>query len=217
MTADVQQAVLHRLSGGGALRFGCPYLVGTIHKEVGRSETQVWEALWGLAGEGLVCLDTNGQESGTDNRERCLPADGRRVAPGGSWGPRDLDGYLNRIHREIPDLVVAQSYTSSAMASAPAMAKELAKPRTDYFALWTEFRKRIEPVRQDLRDGLADVLALDAIEDLIRMTRSEVGHPAGRQIDEDTAQAHLAIALIYLCKMKQLANHFAAETGGVKA
>ena len=127
MTAGVQLAVSHRRSGGGALRLGCPYLFGTVHKEVGRSETQVWEALW------------------------------------------------------------------------------------------TEFSKRIEPARQDLPDGLADVSRPQRYRGLIRMTRSEVGHPAGRQIDEDPARAHLAIALIYLCKMKQLANHFAAETGGVKA
>lgn len=48
-------------------------------------------------------------------------------------------------------------------------------------ALWTEFRKRIEPVRQGLPDGLADALTLDAIADLIRLTRNEVGHPTRRQ------------------------------------
>lgn len=253
MTADVRRAVLQRLGVGGASRFGRPYLVGPLSQEVGCAETEVWEALWGLVGDGLVYLDTAGQGSGTDNWQWYLSAVGKRVAMGGTWEPRDPDGYLNRIHREIPDLdelvelyltealqsfdgrcylatsvmlgvaaeraflVMAQSYAASRMAGAEAMAKELSKPRSNYFALWTEFRKRIEPIRQRLPDGLADALTLDAIADLIRLTRNEVGHPTGRQIDEDTARVHLTIAPMYLRKMHQLAAHFAqmpAEVGG---
>lgn len=245
MTADVRRAVLRRLVSGGASRFGRPYLVGTLYREVGCSETEVWEALWGLVGEGLVYLDTNGQGSGTDNWEWRLSADGKRAAQGGTWEPRDPDGYLKRVRREIPDLdelvelyltealrsfngrcflatsvmlgvaaeraflVMVASYAASSMAGAPAIAKEFARPRSNYFALWTEFRKRIEPVRQDLPDGLADALTLDAIADLIRLTRNEAGHPTGRQIDEDTARVHLTIAPMYLRKMQQLAAHFA--------
>ncbi len=244
MTVDVRRAVLQRLGGGGDSRFGLPYLVGSIRQQTGCSDASVWEALWGLVGDGLVYLDTAGQGSGSDNWQWRLSADGRRVAEGGTWEPRDPDGYLARIHGEIPDLdelvqlyltealqafngrcylatsvmlgvaaeraflVMAQAYATSYMAGAPAMAKELSKARSNYFALWTEFRKRIEPVRQDLPDGLADALTLDAIADLIRLTRNEVGHPTGRQIDEDTARVHLTIAPMYLRKMHQLAAHF---------
>jgi len=98
----------------------------------------------------------------------------------------------------------------------PAIAKELAK-RGNYFALWTEFRKRIEPVRQDLPNGLADALTLDAIADLIRLTRNEVGHPTGRQIDEGTARVHLTIAPVYLRKMQLLSAHFADMPAGASA
>ncbi len=253
MTADVRRAVLQRLGNGGASRFGRPYLVGTIHQETGCSEAEVWEALWGLVGDGLLYLDTAGQGSGTDNWQWRLSAEGQRVAKGGAWEARDPDGYLDRLHREIHGLddlvelyltaalqsfngrcylatsvmlgvaaeraflVMAQSYAASSMAGAPAMAKELAKPRSNYFALWTEFRKRIEPVRPDLPDGLADALTLDAIADLIRLTRNEVGHPTGRQIDEDTARVHLTIAPMYLRKMQQLAVHFAGLPTGAEA
>lgn len=253
MTVDVRRAVLQHLGNGGASRFGRPYLVGTTHQETGCSETEVWEALWGLVGDGLIYLDTAGQGSGTDNWQWRLSADGQRVANGGSWEPRDPDGYLDRIRREIPDLdnlvelylvealqsfngrcylatsamlgvaaeraflVTAQAYATSAMAGSQAMAKELAKPRTNYFTLWTEFRKRIEPVRQDLPDGLADALTLDAIADLIRLTRNEVGHPTGRQIDEDTARVHLTVAPMYLRKMHDLATHFAGLSRGAVA
>jgi hypothetical protein len=176
----------------------------------------------------------------------------RHVVKGGSWEPRDPDGYLERVRREIPDLddlvalyitealrsfngrcylatsvmlgvaaeraflVMAESYGASSVAGAPAIAKELAK-RGNYFALWTEFRKRIEPVRQDLPNGLADALTLDAIADLIRLTRNEVGHPTGRQIDEDTARVHLTIAPVYLRKMQLLSAHFADMPAGASA
>ncbi|MFG3679928.1 hypothetical protein ACGF5H_07460 [Micromonospora chalcea] len=253
MTVNVRRLVLQRLGSGGDTRFGRSYLLGTIRKETGCSEAEVWEALWGLVGDGLVYLDTAGQGSGTENWQWRLSADGQRVAKGGSWEPRDPDGYLDRVRREIPDLddfielyltealrsfnarcylatsvmlgvaaeraflVMAQSYATSLTAGAPAMAKELAKPRSNYFALWTEFRKRIEPVRQDLPDGLADALTLDAIADLIRLTRNEAGHSTGRQIDEDTARVHLTIAPVYLRKMKQLTVHFAGPSAGAAA
>lgn len=113
-------------------------------------------------------------------------------------------------------LVMAKSYGASSVAGAPAIAKELAK-RGNYFALWTEFRKRIEPVRQDLPNGLADALTLDAIADLIRLTRNEVGHPTGRQIDEGTARVHLTIAPVYLRKMQLLSAHFADMPAGASA
>jgi hypothetical protein len=113
-------------------------------------------------------------------------------------------------------LVMAETYATWSMAGAPALAKELAKPRSNYYTLWTEFRRRIEPVRQELPNGLADALTLDAIADLIRLTRNEAGHPTGRQIDEDTARVHLTVAPVYLRKMQQLAAHFAGMPAGAR-
>jgi len=252
MTLDVRRVVLQRLDGGGG-RFGRPYLVLSVSEQTGCPETEVWEALWGLVADGLVYLDTAGQGSGTDNWMWRLSAVGKRAASGGSWEPRDSEGYLSRIRREVPDidslvelyltealhsfngrcylatsvmlgvaaerafLVMAQAYAESSLDGAPSLAKELARPRSNYFALWTEFRKRIEPVRQSLPNGLADPLTLDAIADLIRLTRNEVGHPTGRQIGEDTARAHLTIAPTYLRNMQQLAGHFASLPSGDEA
>ena len=250
MAVDVRRAVLAYLARGADPRFSHHYVVANVSQVTGCPDTEVWEALWGLVGDGLVYLDTARQGSGTDNWRWRLSADGQRVAKGGTWEPRDPDGYLERIHREIPDLdglvelyltealqsfngrcylatsvmlgvaaeraflVMAASYAASSVAGAPAMAKELDKPRSNYFALWTEFRKRIEPVRQELPNGLADPLTLDAIADLIRLTRNEVGHPTGRQIDEDTARVHLTIAPVYLRKMQLLSAHFAGTAAG---
>ena len=253
MTGKVRRVILRQLAAGDSSRFGRPYLPSAVRREAGCSETEVWEALWSLVADGLVYLDTAGQSSGTDNWQWRLSADGRRIAEGGTWEPRDPDGYLDRVRREIPDLdelvelyltealqsfnarchlatsvmlgvaaeraflVMATAFAASTISGAPAMAKELDRPRSNYFALWTEFRKRVEPARGSLPDGLADPLTLDAIADLIRLTRNEVGHPTGRKIDEDTARVHLTIAPMYLRKMQSLTHFFTVLTTAVHA
>ena len=253
MTVDVRRAVLTYLGSGADSRFSHRYLIANVSKEAHCPQTAVWEALWGLVGDGLAYLDTDAQGSSTDNWCWRLSADGLRIAKGGTWEPRDPDGYIVRIHREIPNLdglvelylvealqsfnarcylatsvmlgvaaeraflAMAESYAASSLPGASAMAKELARPRANYFALWTEFRKRIEPARKELPDGLDDALTLDAIADLIRLTRNEVGHPTGRQIDEDTARVHLAIAPTYLRKMSQLSAHFEGLPAGASS
>lgn len=253
MTADIRRAVISHLGSGADPRFNDMYLIAKVRKQTRWTSGDVWEALRGLVGDGLVYLDTAGQGSGSDNWRWRLSADGKRIAKGGRWEPRDTDGYLERIRREIPDLdelvelyltealqsfngrsylatsvmlgvaaeraflVMAESYAASSMAGASAMAKELGKSRSTYFALWTEFRKRIEPVRHDLPEGLADPLTLDAIADLIRQTRNEVGHPTGRRVDEETARIHLTIAPAYLHKMHLLSGHFATMSAEADA
>lgn len=109
------------------------------------------------------------------------------------------------------------SYDASSMTGAPAMTKEPAKPRSNYSALWAGLRKRIEPVRHELPDRLADALTLDAIAGLVRLTRNGVGHPAGRKIDEDTARIHLAIAPVCLRKMQLLLAHCVGMPAGADA
>lgn len=91
-------------------------------------------------------------------------------------------------------------------------------PRSSYLAFWTEFRELIEPVRQALPDGLAAAaaVALDAIADLIRLTRNEAGHPTGRQTGEDTARVSLTIAAGYLRKAQLLAGHVADMPAGAE-
>jgi hypothetical protein len=54
-------------------------------------------------------------------------------------------------------------------------------------------------------------LTLDAVADLLRVTRNDAGHPTGRRIDEDTAYTHLQMAARYLQKMTALEAHFLSE------
>jgi hypothetical protein len=67
MPVDVRRAVLSHLGSGGDSRFGGSYLVATVRQQARCADTDVWEALWGLIGDGLIYLDTAGQHSGTDN------------------------------------------------------------------------------------------------------------------------------------------------------
>lgn len=238
---EVRKAVLSHLAHGGEPRFNQAYLVGAVRGPTSDSAEHVWEALWSLVADGLIFLDPNGQAP--DNWAWRLSAEGQRVAAGGVWEPRDPDGYLDRLKRDIPNLDglvelymvealhsfnancylatsvmlgvaaerafirAAEAFANSPLPGAPAIASELGRGKSNYFALWSEFRKRIEPNRDVLPEGLADSLTLDAIADLIRVTRNEAGHPSGKRIDEDTARVQLTIAAVYLRKMQQLADH----------
>lgn len=84
----------------------------------------------------------------------------------------------------------------------------LLNPRSTYAARFEEFRKRLAPVRLELPHDLADVLTLDAVAELLRVTRNSVGHPTGADVDEDTARVHLQMAALYLRKMTDLRQHF---------
>jgi SpoVK/Ycf46/Vps4 family AAA+-type ATPase len=88
------------------------------------------------------------------------------------------------------------------------LSRLLLNPRSTYAARFEEFRKRLEPLRSDLPHDLADVLTLDAVAELLRVTRNSVGHPTGADVDEDTARVHLQMAALYLRKMTDLREHF---------
>lgn len=108
---------------------------------------------------------------------------------------------------------LAEAYIGSLPPERAASArKDLTGARQSDFHRWEAFRKRINPVREQLPEDLRDRLLLDAVSDLLRITRNDVGHPTGRLIDEDTARTHLLIAATYLGRMTALRDHFAAHT-----
>ena len=68
-----------------------------------------------------------------------------------------------------------------------------------------EMRKQL--IQMYLPDGLTDTLTLDAVADLLRVSRNSVGNPTGVIVDEDTAYTHLQMAARYLQKMTLLHAH----------
>jgi hypothetical protein len=91
--------------------------------------------------------------------------------------------------------------------------KLLDSAKTTYSAKLKEVRKRLEPRRNQLPDSLSEslVLDLDAVADLLRVTRNETGHPTGRVVDENTAYTHLQLFARYALKLARLADHFRAH------
>lgn len=247
---DVRGHVLRHLATPGAEhRFGRAYMPAVVSAGLRCRQHEVWEAAWGLVADGLVYLDTDGQGSGTDNWRWKLSAAGVRVVEGGPWEPRDPDGYLRRLRRQVPELdplavryveealrafnarcylatsvmlgvaseqvfnQLAAAFVKASGDSAAKLEKLIHDPGKTYFTRFQELRKRLDPIRDSLPDGLGDVLTLDAVGDLLRVTRNAAGHPSGQSIDEDTARTHLHMAALYLGKMTALQGYFASAAG----
>lgn len=106
---------------------------------------------------------------------------------------------------------VFNGLAAALVASHPATTQKLQNlivdPRATYYARFQELRKRLEPIRDTLPAPLTDTLTLDAVADLLRVTRNNAGHPTGVSIDEDTARTHLQMAALYLRKMTALRMH----------
>lgn len=103
---------------------------------------------------------------------------------------------------------LAEAFVATTSSDNGKLGRLLLNPRSTYAARFEEFRKRLDPLRPDLPHDLADVLTLDAVAELLRVTRNSVGHPTGADVDEDTARVHLQMAALYLRKMTDLRQHF---------
>lgn len=89
----------------------------------------------------------------------------------------------------------------------------LASPKKNYLTKFSEFRKRLEPLKSRLPSELADGmnLTLDSILDLLRIYRNEAGHPTGRVVDRDDAYTHLKLFAPYLKRMYSFRDYFLNE------
>ena len=107
-------------------------------------------------------------------------------------------------------LRLAGAFVASGGPGAEKLRPVIEDPRRTYATKFRELRKRLEPERGTLPDELGDALTLDAVADLLRVTRNAAGHPSDRVVGEDTARIHLQMAALYLAKMTALTRHFAA-------
>ncbi len=109
---------------------------------------------------------------------------------------------------------LAEAFVAASSGQDGKLGKLLLNPRSTYATRFEEFRKRLEPLRSALPHDLADVLTLDAVAELLRVTRNSVGHPSGGDVEEDTARVHLQMAGLYLRKMTGLRGHFEGQAPG---
>jgi hypothetical protein len=100
--------------------------------------------------------------------------------------------------------LVSRSLIEALDDPATKLEKAIDDPRTSPSGRFSELRKRLEPLRPQLPEGLADTLTLDAVADLVRVARNEAGHPTGVELDEDTAYTHLQVVARYLQTMTAL-------------
>ena len=241
---DVRMAALRHVAAGGDTRFHEAYVVRQVMQRVHCTREQVWEALWSLVGDGLIYLDPAGQGSSNDNWRWRASTLGIQAATGGSWEPRDPEGYLRRLRSFQPGIDegallyveealrvfnarcylatsvmlgvaaervfdgLAEAFVTAHPTTTTKLRDVMINARSSQNTRFQELRKALAPIRPRLPDGLADALTLDAVADLLRITRNEAGHPTGKQIDEDTAYTHLQMGAAYLQKMTQLKAHF---------
>lgn len=109
-------------------------------------------------------------------------------------------------------VVTASDAVPELGGSADKLKQATNNPKQSQHTRFLELRKRLEPLRPKLPDDLGDNLTMDAVADLLRVTRNDAGHPTGRDVDENTAYTHLQMAARYLEKMTALMHHFEALT-----
>lgn len=246
-TDEIRRAVLERVAAGGETRFSEVYFPTETAHAIEARLIDVWEALWGLLGDGLIFLDPSGQAmaGSWDNWHWRATEAGASVAGSGTWEPRDPSGFMRRLRERVPGLEAeALSYFEEALraynarcflassvmlgvaaeqvfgrlarafvAARPTETERLAKLLNDsasQYRRFDEFRKRLEPIRPTLPEGLGDAITLDAVADLLRVTRNAAGHPTGQRVDGETAHTHMVMAAMLLAKMTELAEHFEA-------
>lgn len=79
-----------------------------------------------------------------------------------------------------------------------------------YVAKFKEFRKHIEPKKDQLPPEFTDnmALTLDSVLDLLRANRNDAGHPTGRETDRGEAYSNLRVFAYHLDKLYSLKNFF---------
>jgi hypothetical protein len=94
--------------------------------------------------------------------------------------------------------------------------KVFENPRSTYIAKFTEFRKRLEPVKNRLPKELGDGinLWLDSVLDLLRVRRNDAGHPSEVAFDRDDCFINLRMFIRYVRKMYLLKQWFGRSLDG---
>jgi hypothetical protein len=93
--------------------------------------------------------------------------------------------------------------------------KIVSGPR-NYLVKFSEFRKRVEPIKPKLPDELSDAMSLtfDSVLDLLRVYRNDAGHPTGRLITRDDAFINLQMFARYVERLYSFKVFFDANPTG---
>jgi hypothetical protein len=187
----------------------------------GQPPTDNWR--WKLSERGMQAAAGGPWEP--RDLERYLRTLRRRVSELDPVALRYVEGALRAFNARcflassvMLGVALEQVFTSLARSVVKAQGKAAARlqrtlddPRISQRQRFNELRKLLEPLRPQLPDDLGDNLTIDAVADLLRITRNDAGHPTGRDVDEDTAHVNLQMAGRYMGKMTDLRQHFDAQ------
>lgn len=92
-------------------------------------------------------------------------------------------------------ILVLKEAVSSRLDSAEKKRKFDAEARETIKRVYTAIWKRLEPVREQMPDGLSEAIGVEltAIFEMVRRTRNEAGHPTGKNIERHEAEALLLL------------------------
>ena len=122
--AEIQRLILRYISQGNGvdtrLGRGRYYLAEGVRKtapaESQPSDQEIMEGVWSLIGQGLTYIDYF--QSAVENWSLHITANGLAVVNDEAINPDDPVGYIQRLHRECPDLnKIAQSYVHEAVSA----------------------------------------------------------------------------------------------------
>ena len=105
--AEIQNHILRYISRRNVdkrLGRGQHYLVEGVRNTAPgyMGEEQIMEGVWSLIGQGLAYI--NYLQPAPENWSLEITAKGRAIVNGEKINPDDPDGYIKRLHREVPDL-----------------------------------------------------------------------------------------------------------------
>jgi len=193
---------------------------GLIYINIGQSAPENWE--WRLTDAGTA--SAKDEQFNPDDPERYMARLRSNVA-----GMSDLvSAYADEAVRcytngcylasavmlgvasEAAFMEMAVASVAWLQSSGAALRKILDDPRQPYVRKFEEFRKRIEPRKDNLPDEFADGMSLtfDAVLDLLRIRRNDAGHPTGKPVLREDQYISLQMFARYLQRLYQFRAFF---------
>lgn len=193
---------------------------GLIYINIGQSAPENWE--WRLTDAGTA--GAKDEQFNPDDPERYMARLRSNVA-----GMSDLvSAYADEAVRcytngcylasavmlgvasEAAFMEMAVASVAWLQSSGAALRKILDDPRQPYVRKFEEFRKRIEPRKDNLPDEFADGMSLtfDAVLDLLRIRRNDAGHPTGKPVLREDQYISLQMFARYLQRLYQFRAFF---------
>ena len=186
---------------------------GLAYIDYSQSSPSNWELILTHAGLAAARDEYPNPDSVEEYLERL-----RTRAPGASqtvlqYARESAMSYINRCYlssavmlgvaSEAAFLDLAQSFGNWLPSGQGEEFLKIVSGSRNYLVKFSEFRKRVEPVKPKLPAELSDAMSLtfDSVLDLLRVYRNDAGHPTGRLLERDDAFVNLQMFARYVEKL----------------